>query len=297
MEIKQDESLAKHSWFKIGGNADYFVKLQSKDDIDEAFSFVTQKQLPFMVIGGGSNVLFSDRGYRGVIIKNELSSVTDLQQGKFGVLCGTTNSQFFRDARNAGYDYSPYLTVPGTIGGAIFGNAGIPGHELKDVLVDVEVFDIELMQFRKLPADYFQMQYRQTLFHTEPQVAQRLFLYAATLQLPPCAPEKIDQRAKEYVNTRKAKQPWGKTGGSFFKNPAEGAAGYYLEQAGFKGARNGGANFSEKHANFMMNDGTATQKQVIELAQAAKSKVFTKYGVELSSEVRILDEHGQLIVI
>lgn len=113
------------------------------------------------------------------------------------------------------------------------------------------------------------------------------------MRLPSLSEEESNRKLKDYMALRKEKQPWGKTGGSFFRNPPEGSAGMFLEKAGFKGKHLGHAFFSEKHANFLMNDGNATQEEIITLAQDAKESVFHQFGIILQNEVKLINEYGE----
>jgi len=164
---------------------------------------------------------------------------------------------------------------------------------MKDFLLSAEIFDVHANTWKTVSADYFHFSYRHTLFHEKPELRGKILIWNALLQLPQKSEEGIEENAKNMLLERKAKQPWGKTGGSFFKNPKEGAAGYYLELCILKGEGRGDAFFSEKHANFMMNAGNATQADILELARFGAKKVHDQFGITLVPEVRIIDEWGR----
>lgn len=295
MQIKNDVLLADISWFRVGGPVDYFVEVATKADLLEVFEFLHNQEIPYLFVGSGSNIVFSCDGFRGIVIRPKNIHVEHLGKGRFQVGAGVQNAAFYQFARDHGYDFSGFYTVPGSIGGAIVGNSGIPGFEMKDYLESAEIFDIEQKTFRVEPHNFFRFSYRNTIFHEQPELRQKIIIWSANLRLKPCLKAEIERKAEEILQMRKQKQPWGKTGGSFFKNPAAGAAGYFLEQIGAKKMRVGGAFFSEKHANFLMSDGTATQHDIIQLAHNASQRVYEKFGVKLESEVLVLDEWGREI--
>ena len=297
MNLQKDVPLARFSTFRIGGRADFVAHAQTKKDIEAAITYAEEKKIPFLCIGGGSNILFSDKGFRGLILRIEKKTIEKQSDGTFTVGAGVMNIELYREAKKNGFDFSPFYTIPGTIGGAVMGNAGVPAGEIKDVFVSAEMFNRQEKTWETHDAKFFDFSYRHTIFHARPELRKKYILFSVTLSLPRERPEVIEKKATDFLTMRKEKQPWGKTGGSFFRNPPEGAAGYFLEKAGMKGTSCGDAFFSEKHANFMMNAGDATQKEIIELARLAKKTVWEKYKVELQPEVRVIDEWGEGIKI
>lgn len=295
MKVQRDVPLSRLCFFRIGGPADYLYEVETKADLARAFAMIRQKNLPYYFLGSGSNVLVADAGFRGVIIKAVNKKISFLEPATVHAETGAQNSEIYRFAKEHNLDYSPFFTIPGTLGGAIAGNAGIPAGEIKDCLQSAEVFDAKHGAFVTVDASFFRFGYRHSLFHEMPLARRRFFVWSADLALPHVPAAEIEHKAQEYLAMRKAKQPWGKTGGSFFKNPPEGAAGHFLEQAGAKQMREGGAFFSEKHANFLMSDGTATQADVMRLARRAMAEVRARFGIELHSEVILLDEQGEEI--
>ncbi len=293
MNLRESVPLAEISWFRCGGRADYVAEVATKEALQEAVLFAQTAGLPMFFVGSGSNIVFADAGLRGIIIRCQNTTMEDAGKGRFVVGAGVQNAAFYQFARNLGFDFSGFFTVPGSIGGAVAGNSGIPGCEMQDYLLFAELFDVEKNDFITVDADYFQYSYRHSIYRDNPQLRKKLLIWEAALFLDERPVAEIEVKAHEVLATRKAKQPWGKTGGSFFKNPAEGAAGYFLEQVGAKKMRVGGAYFSDKHANFLMSDGMATQADIIALAQQAMQKVEKQFSVRLEPEVILLDERGE----
>lgn len=287
MNIQKNIPLAGFSTFSVGGTADFFAEIRDKNDLLSAVDFAKSRHLKPFFLGGGSNILFSDRGFRGIIFHFQNQKIL-FKNDEIVAESGAKNAEIFTFAKKVSRDFSAFLNVPGTIGGAVFGNAGTPAAEIGDFVAAAELFDFSKNNFFIAEKDFFRFEYRKSFLKKNPN----LILWKIFLKLPEKNPAEIEKSAKNFVKKRHETQPIGKTGGSFFKNPEKGAAGFFLEKAGFRGRKIGGAFFSEKHANFLMNDGTATQKDLLDLARAAKKAVFEKFGVSLENEIRIFDEWG-----
>ncbi|QQS59547.1 UDP-N-acetylmuramate dehydrogenase [Candidatus Peregrinibacteria bacterium] len=292
MKMRHDVPLSQFSTFRIGGPADFLIFAETKDHVEEALQFAEEKHLPVFFLGGGSNVLFSDFGFRGLVICLKNRNVIEESPGIFCVEAGVPNVLFYAYAKERHRDFSPFFTIPGTIGGAIAGNAGVPQGEIKDVLLSAEVFHISQKKWEEVSTSFFRFSYRHSCFHEDPALCKEILIWSARVSLPEKLPNEIEQTAHAFLQKRKETQPWGMTGGSFFRNPSEGAAGFFLEQSGMKGQQVGDAFFSEKHANFLMNAGRATQRDIIDLAKMGISAVWKSFSILLSPEVRILDEFG-----
>ena len=290
--IKKNISLKKFSTFGIGGNADFFIEITSQNDLLEAIKFADFNNYPIFLLGGGSNLLFSDKGLRAVVLHFTNNKIISLGDGVFTAESGTKMGDIFGFTKKENRDFALFSTIPGTIGGATAGNAGIPNLEIKDLFVSAIVYDREIKQFITKNSNFFEFNYRKTSFHSQ-EIAERYIIWEICFQLPPLKESEIEIILKNFFETRKSKQPWGKTGGSFFSNPKEGAAGYFLDQVGMKGESIGDAFFSEKHANFLMNKKNATQEDVKTLAKIAIQKVFKKFSIRLTPEVTILNQLGE----
>lgn len=294
MNKKKQVLLAPFSTFGIGGNADIWYSIYTQEDLYNVVSEIKKNDQSFFCLGGGSNILFNDKGLRIPVLSFENRSIVcDKKRKILECEAGGRMVEVFREAKLHELDFSLFSTIPGTIGGATVGNAGLPNQEIKDIFVQAEIFDTQSLEFQKVGQDFFQFSYRHTLFHT-PVISSRYILWKVWITLSELSAPDITEKAKSFLRKRKEKQPWGKTGGSFFKNPPEGSAGYFLEQVGMKGYKHKGAFFSEKHANFMMNDGTATGKSILELAYMAQQKVWQAFSVRLEREVKVLDEWGRV---
>jgi len=295
IHIQKDISLKKFSTFSVGGNADFFVEISSKEELQEAREFAKNNNLLVFILGGGSNLLFSDKGFRGLVIHMKNQKILSLGDGKFSAESGALMGQVFGFCKKENRNFALLSTIPGTIGGATAGNAGLPSGEIKDIFLSATVYDTKTQKFLTVEKDFFNFQYRKTNFHT-PEISERYIIWEVTFQLPFLEESKIEEILKENFLIRKSKQPFGKTGGSFFFNPGkgkEGAAGYLIEQVGMKGAHEGDAFFSEKHANFLMNKKNATQKEIKTLAKKAQIKVLEIFEIQMNPEVKILDEFGK----
>lgn len=299
MNIEKNKPLAKYTTFRVGGTADIFVTLEKKDDFyNPKFVEILKNSKHIFILGGGSNTVFSDEGFRGTVIFMNNRNIEKVHEdNKMCIIKCESGAQImpiFMFAKKYSADFSPFATIPGTIGGAVAGNAGVPKMEIADIFKEAELFDIEKQEFITVNAEFFNFVYR----HSDLQSAtkkNKYIIWSVTLQLQKRDIAEIETETKEYLAMRKQKQPFGKTGGSFFKNPPQGAAGMFLDKAGFKNYTHGGAFFSEKHANFLMSDGTATQKDILALQKIAQTKIFEQFGVTLQREVRVIDEYGELI--
>ncbi len=291
--IQKNILLKKFSTFGIGGEADFFAEISGKDDLLEALNFAEKNELNTFFLGGGSNLLFSDKGIRGMVLHFKNVEISSFGNGKFCAESGVKMGEIFGFTKKENRDFALFSTLPGTIGGATAGNAGLPKQEIKDIFCEAELYDRREKKFVKADADFFNFQYRKTAFH-HPEISGRYVIWSVTFELAKKKEEEIEFTLKEYFEMRKAKQPWGKTCGSFFFNPKEGAAGYFLDQAGMKGFAVGDAFFSEKHANFLMNKKNATQEEVKTLARLGQKKVQEKFEITLLPEVKILDEFGKV---
>lgn len=294
--IEKNIPLAPFSTFKIGGNADFFATIKNAEELQKAVFFAEKNALKIFLLGGGSNLLFSDKGFRGLVIHMKNQNIISLGEGKFSAESGVLMAQVFGFCKKENRDFALLSSIPGTIGGATAGNAGLPSGEIKDIFLSATIYDIKTQKFLKVDADFFHFEYRRTNFHT-PEFSQRYIIWDIQFHLPFLETEKIERKLKENFGIRKEKQPYGKTGGSFFFNPGkgkEGTAGYLIEQVGLKGFAVGDAFFSEKHANFLMNKKNASQAEVKQLAKHAQEKVFKKFNIHLTPEVKIVNEFGEV---
>jgi UDP-N-acetylmuramate dehydrogenase len=310
MEIQRNISLKKFTSFKIGGPARYFVKVSSLDDFEEAISFAEKKKLKVFVLGGGSNILVSDNGFDGLIIKNEIADFEVLEsnsdwQIKAGSglpLAHLISFGVENNLKNIGY----LAGIPGTLGGAIFGNAGAFRHSISEFVEKVEIFDLITKKKEVIEKQALKFNYRSSIL----QEKKNWFLLNAYLKLQKDNSEDLRKIVSEILEKRKEKQPLEfPSAGSIFKNiPLEEAkkevlkrekflvvdgfvpAGFLIEKLGLKGLKKGDAMFSEKHANFIINLGEARARDVKFLIDLAREKAKERYQIKLKEEIRYLGE-------
>ena len=286
-KVLEQEPMARHTTFRIGGPADYFVELGSIEQIRAAIQVCREENLPWFVLGRGSNLLVSDKGYRGVILsiykdfqKTEIQGETVTVQA--GVLLTTLSGKVL-DASLTGLEFAS--GIPGTIGGAVVMNAGAYGGEMKDIVRKVTVLDQD-GEVRTLTCGEMQFGYRTSLAKKKGYI-----VLGAELTLKQGEKEKIREEMQALKAKRIEKQPLEfPSAGSTFKRPEGYFAGKLIMDAGLRGAAVGGAQVSEKHCGFVVNTGNATAADVRELMRQVQGKVQEQFGVHLEPEVRFLGE-------
>lgn len=286
-KVLEQEPMARHTTFRIGGPADYFVELGSIEQIRAAIQVCREENLPWFVLGRGSNLLVSDKGYRGVILsiykdfqKTEIQGETVTVQA--GVLLTTLSGKVL-DASLIGLEFAS--GIPGTIGGAVVMNAGAYGGEMKDIVRKVTVLDQD-GEVRTLTCGEMQFGYRTSLAKKKGYI-----VLGAELTLKQGEKEKIREEMQALKAKRIEKQPLEfPSAGSTFKRPEGYFAGKLIMDAGLRGAAVGGAQVSEKHCGFVVNTGNATAADVRELMRQVQGKVQEQFGVHLEPEVRFLGE-------
>jgi UDP-N-acetylmuramate dehydrogenase len=284
MKLLTKENLAKHSYIRIGGETEYFAIPETVEEIFEIVKFARDRELPFYVIGGGSNILFPDEGYKGVIISTENLNQIRIQNEFVVAQAGLSLPLLVNLLQKEGLSGMEELCeIPGTVGGAVAGNAGAFGKEISEVFVEGNILTFE-GKIIKVKRDDLNFSYRSSIL-------QNLgILLDATFRLVPSSPEKIFSIIKEIKQKRRKTQPVGElTLGSVFRNPPGTSAGFLIEKAGLKGYTIGGAKFSEKHANFIVNFANAKASDVKALIKEAKKRVSELFGIELNPEIIILE--------
>lgn len=280
-----NEPLKNHTTFKIGGNADFLVMPETKEEIVAILKYLKENKIAFCVIGNGSNILAKDEGFRGVIIKLGANFSDYKVDGCYiKASAGITLTKLSNIAiSNSLKGFEELSGIPGSLGGAIFMNAGAYGREIKDVLLDVTFLD-EKYEIKTLGIKDIKMEYRNTLFSEN-----NLIVLEATVKLDEGESEAIKARVKEVTKMRVDKQPLNyPSAGSTFKRPQGHFAGKLIEDANLKGFSVGGAKVSEKHAGFIINYDNATYDDVIGLVNEVKKVVLEKFDVELELEVKVL---------
>ncbi|MCC7025098.1 MAG: UDP-N-acetylmuramate--L-alanine ligase [Thermomicrobiales bacterium] len=299
LKVLQEAPMRLHTTWRIGGPADLLVRVANPDDLVAAVAWGRAQGLPVTVLGGGSNLLVGDRGIRGLVVLSrtpgekagdlveheDLGDAVRLKVAAQAPLSWT--GRFAAERGWAGLDWG--VGLPGTIGGATVNNAGAHGTEQKDHLERVVVLSVEDGEVVEQPAAWLEPAYRHTIIKAAPRPRPWVVL-AAIMRLPKRDPAELIRLADEHAAFRKLTQPTGACAGSTFANPPGDFAGRLLEESGMKGFAVGGAAFSAKHANWIVNDGTATAADVRELIATAQERVREQFGVELRREVEYLGE-------
>ena len=283
--VRTDEPMKQHTTFRIGGAADFFVSPQTTDQIKNIIDLCKSEAMPWYVIGNGSNLLVSDRGFRGVIIQL-FKNFSDLrvEGDRLYVQAGTLLSRTAKKALEASLTVFEFAAgIPGTIGGALVMNAGAYGGEMKDVVRLVQVM-CEDGSFREYTGAEMEFGYRTSRVLHEKSVALE-----AVLELTPGDPTAIQNRMEELKEARITKQPLNyASAGSTFKRPEGYFAGKLIQDAGLSGFSVGDAQVSEKHCGFVINRGEATAADVADLIRKVQEQVYEKFQVKLEPEVRML---------
>ncbi len=274
--------LLKHSTFKIGGNAEYCAFPKTPGELCALIEIAKMNSVRARVFGGASNVLFSSEGVSGLIILTTEMKGISLENGCIRALAGTRLSELCNFAAREGLCGAEFLFgIPGTVGGAVYMNAGAHGGEVSHILVESICYDEENGEIVTLSAEEHEFAYRKSIFEERP-----LIVLSSLFKLEHGNRTEIEAKMKALTEKRRASQPLEMpSAGSVFKRPAVGFAGKYIEDAGLKGARIGGAEISKKHAGFIVNAGGATSGDVLSLAEKAKADVLSRFGVELETEI------------
>jgi UDP-N-acetylmuramate dehydrogenase len=287
--ILLDESLSKYTWMRVGGAADYYVEPVDRNDLVAIAKYFQQNGFPFLILGRGSNVLVSDEGIRGAVINLETALSGLKMEGDCIVAEAGVWLQKFVDFCIQ-HDFSGVemlAGVPGTIGGAVVMNAGAYGGEISDHLIEVEILrGGEIVRVLKKDAGF---SYRHSAFDQD-------VVLSASFQLPQGDREELAKRRRELIMKRNETQPLElPNSGSMFKNPPNTFAAKLIEQAGLKGKRIGNAQISEKHANFVVNLGSAKAADIIQLLELARRTVYQNSGIQLEIEVKLFGFQQKMI--
>jgi len=286
--IARNEPMARHTTWRIGGPADLFVEPWGVDDLTCVLEFVRRHNLPLTVIGNGSNVLVGDGGIRGVVVKiGHGMSRIKVEGTSIRAEAGAKLAQVESAALKAGLGGLEFAVgIPASIGGAVLMNAGANGRSIGELVDQVTIVYYDGRLCRKSSKECA-FGYRHSQLQMEPAI-----VVEAILQCYPKSQNLIREEMNTYMQKRKNTQPLEyPSAGSVFKNPPGDAAGRLIDLAGAKGMSVGGAQVSEKHANFIINRGTATARDVRELIAKVRALVKEKFNVDLELEVRLLGEH------
>ena len=282
-----EEPMKRHTTFRIGGPAEVFVMPENLEEVQRILEICRTEDLPYFILGNGSNLLVSDRGYRGVVIQLDRNfGEVKVEGTEIHASAGALLSTIAVAARRAsltGFEFAG--GIPGTLGGAVVMNAGAYGGEMKDVLRKVMVMDQSGKVF-EIPAEELQMGYRTSIIKTAGYI-----VLGAVLSLKEGNLEEIKMLTRKLSEQRTSKQPLEyPSAGSTFKRPEGYFAGKLIMDSGLRGYRVGGAQVSEKHCGFVINTGDATAEDVCGLMKHVTETVYAKFGVTLEPEVKFLGE-------
>lgn len=292
LEIKQNELLSKHTTFAIGGPAKYFAVAKTKEEVLEAIDFAENKKLPFFLLGGGSNLLASDNGYEGLIIKIQIGGVR-IDEEKITAGAGVLLSQLVNESAKHGLSGLEWAVgIPGTIGGAVNGNAGAYGRAISESADEMIVLMEENGEWKekKYSNKECRFEYRKSKFK---HLANREIILEASLNLRKSDTEKIREEIKKTVLQRKGKIPPQPSAGCVFKNIKKdgqlvAAIGKLVEECGLKGVKSGGAEIPHLHGNYVVNAGGARAEDVVRLINLCKQKVKDRFNLELEEEIIVM---------
>ncbi len=286
--IKTNEPMSKHTTFKTGGNADFYVILDKEYQVEKLVRYSIENNLKLYIIGNGSNLLVSDEGIRGIVAKITFEDVLfeeDKEKTLVTVGAGCkvmALAQLLKKKEITGFE--ELSGFPGTIGGANYMNAGAYGREMKDVIIETKAYNKETGKIEILKNEEQELEYRSSIFKNKKYVILEI-----KLRLKKGKKEDIEKKMNEYLLQRKEKQPLEyPSAGSTFKRGEGFITAKLIDECGLKGYQIGGAQISEKHAGFIINKENATTKDILDLIEYTKKKVFEKFGVQIEEEVEII---------
>lgn len=301
--IKKNILLKDYTTFRIGGKARYFFAAKTKDDLAKAVKFAQESKLPIFILGAGSNLLVSDKGFNGLMIKMQ-NTKYEIQNIKITAGAGLGLGKLVGMSLKEGLGGIEWTTgIPGAIGGSIRGNAGAFGLSMSDVVESVEALDIKDLKFKIYSLRDCQFSYRQSVFKRN----KNLIVFSATFKLKKEEKGKIEKEIRSYLNYRRERHPKEPSAGSVFKNiefskslvekfpeflqfKEKGyiPAAFLIAQCGLAGKTMGGAKISEMHSNFILNFKKAKAQDVIGLINLAKEEVKNKFDIKLEEEIECL---------
>ncbi len=288
--ILKNEPMKKHTSFKIGGIADFFVRAKSIEEIKYILKICKENNIPLMIVGNGTNLLVKDSGIRGIVLKIDIDNIKIIKDEKYvsvivgsGVLLSKLAQLLLKNSIS-GFEFAS--GIPGTIGGAVKMNAGAYGSEFKDIIMETTCMNYNGEIF-KLNNEQNKFEYRKSIFHYE-----KYIILEAKLQLKYAEnAEDIKKKMEEYKISRKEKQPIEfPSAGSTFKRGTDFITAKLIDECGLKGYSVGDAQVSSKHAGFVINKGNATAKDVLELIKIVKDSVLKKFDKNIELEIEVVGD-------
>lgn len=277
--------MKNYTSFKIGGNAEVLINIEKIEELQEIIKMAKQEEINLFILGNGSNLLVSDEGIKGIVLKIEIKKF-EIDEEKNIITIGAGNklgeiAQKLLQKEIAGFEFA--AGIPGTIGGAIRMNAGAHGSEMKDIVKTITYIDME-GKINKITNSEAEFEYRNSIFSRNNYIITEV-----EIELNKGTKEEIQAKMQEYANFRKEKQPIEyPSAGSTFKRGKDFITAKLIDECGLKGYQIGGAQVSEKHAGFIINKGNATAKDVKQLIEYIKEEVYNKFGKKIETEIEII---------
>ena len=289
--VKYNESMSKHTSFRVGGNADLFISVNTVEKLKKILELNNKLKLPITIVGNGSNLLVSDKGIRGIVIKYIGENYKIYNQSndeiKVTVEAGMLNGKLAQILLKEGLTGFEFASgIPGTIGGAIFMNAGAYGKEMKDIVEEVTYIDLSDEKIYTINQSECEFTYRNSKFERINSI-----IVSAKFKFSKENKEKIKNKMEEYRAKRIETQPCDKpNAGSTFKRGEDFITAKLIDEAGLKGYKIGGAEISTKHAGFIVNSGNATAEDIKKLIEYTQAEIMKKYNKKIEAEVRFIGE-------
>lgn len=292
--LERNKLLAPFTTYKIGGPADLFVEVHTIDELTHALSEGRRSRIPFFLLGCGANILFTDKGFRGLVIRNMANKVMILDNNKIWAESGAIITDLIGQCKDLGLSgFEHFIDIPSTVGGAMWQNLHFLSPDRQRTVFIEEIVQTsriltEEWQFRTVGVDYFQFGYDRSILQVRKDIVLEV-----TFQLSPKPKEEIQLVIDANIAWRRSKQPLlakFPSCGSVFKKIKGVGAGRLIERAGLKGKRIGGAEVSQKHANFIVNTGNAKAADVLRLIKHVQEEVKRKLGYELEPEITVIGE-------
>lgn len=288
-KLLRDELLCRHTSYRIGGPADFYIMVENVEQLCGWVGAARELKEPYMIMGGGTNLLVADKGFRGLVIENRCPDFAlDVESQIVRAQTGVSLASLARKTANQGFSGLEWaIGIPGTVGGSIVNNAGAFDRAVADVLRQFTVLDKE-GRIRTLTGEQAQFGYRSSRFRS--QEADGEVILSTEFTLAPESWRVLRARMAQYRALRRASQPRQPSAGSVFKNPPGSSAGQLIEQAGLKGKTVGNAQVSPGHANYIVNLGKAKAEEVLELIELTRLEIWQRFQVELELEIELVGE-------
>jgi len=287
--VKENIFLSNYTTYKIGGSARYFFIAKTKEDLIKATKVGKKNKLPIFIFGGGSNILVSEKGFKGLVIKLDNSDIK-IEGEKVFVGAGTSLvklSYMLAENGLSGLEWA--AGVPGTVGGAIYGNAHAFGVKICDAVESVEVINTKNLEIKTLTNQDCQFSLKNSIFKNPPAGGKNLIIISAILTFKKETVDSVKNKIKEFLEHRRQRHPMEfPSAGSVFINPSSIPAWQLIKDCGLAGKKIGNAQISEKHPNFIVNLGGAKAKDVLDLIKLTQKEVKKKFKIKLEPEIQLI---------